>query len=304
MLYRKTKLFLGLIPIFISFLVSQATVAKLNINPEPTRIELTARLNRCKDQGFIVNKNPSNEKALRELVDTCESNLKIVYPLREDLLVRIENCVQSGYKDEIPNNLTLVDLNDLVDLCEKRSANRSNSSSNNPVFIFFILIAVAFFVGVVLNQSSAREYLLNTQRSHELLLKRQNLTNELLHKVDQMSGTEFEEFLGQLYQGIGWFVELTGKSNDRGCDLIIFTKDRSRFVAIQAKRYKDKKVSYDAVQQIYTARDIYKTKEAWVVTNSYFTTPAQTGAKQLGVTLHDRNYLQELIFEYVSRLKL
>ena len=236
MLYRKTKLFLGLIPIFISLLVSQATVAKPNINPEPTRIELTARLNRCKEQGFIVNKIPSNEKILRELVNSCESNLKIVYPPREDLLVRIENCVQSGYKDEIPNNLTLVDLNDLVDLCERRSANRSNSSSNNPVFIFFILIAIAFFVGVVLNQSSAREYLLNTQRSHELLLKRQNLTNELLHKVDQMSGTEFEEFLGQLYQGIGWFVELTGKSNDRGCDLIIFTKDRSRSVAIQAKR--------------------------------------------------------------------
>ena len=130
MLYRKTKLFLGLIPIFISFLVSQSTVAKLNINPEPTRIELTTRLNRCKDQGFIVDKNPSNEKILRELVDTCESNLKIVYPPREDLLVRLENCVQSGYKDEIPNNLTLVDLNDLVDLCEKRFVNRSNSSSN------------------------------------------------------------------------------------------------------------------------------------------------------------------------------
>ena len=289
MLYRKTKLFLGLIPIFISFLVSQSTVAKLNINPEPTRIELTSRLNRCKDQGFIVDKNPSNEKILRELVDTCESNLKIVYPPREDLLVRLENCVQSGYKEEIPNNLTLVDLNDLVDLCEKRFVNRLNSSSNNSVFIFFISIAIVFFIGVVLNQSSTRDYLLNTQRSHELLLKRQNLTNELLHKVDQMSGTEFEEFLGQLYQGIGWFVELTGKSNDGGCDLVIFTKDSSRSVAIQAKRYKNK-IGYDAVQQIYTARDIYKTKEAWVVTNSYFTAPAQTRAKQLGVTLHDRNY--------------
>lgn len=303
MLYRKTKLFLGLIPVFISFLVSQSTVAKLNINPEPTRIELTARLNRCKEQGFVVNKNPSNEKILRELVDTCESNLKIVYPSREDLLVRIENCVQSGYKDEIPNNLTLVALNDLVDLCEKRFINRSNSSSNNSVFIFFISLLIVLFVGAVLNQSSTRDYLLNTQRSHELLLKRQNLTNELLHKVDQMSGTEFEEFLGQLYQGIGWFVELTGKSNDGGCDLVIFTKDRSRSVAIQAKRYKNK-IGYDAVQQIYAARDIYKAKEAWVVTNSYFTSPAQTRAKQLGVTLHDRNYLQELIFEYVNRLKL
>lgn len=302
MMYRKTKLFLGLIPIFVSFLVSQSSVAK-NINPEPTRIELTARLNRCNEQGFIVNKNPSNEKILRELVDTCESNLKIIYSPREDLLVRIENCVRSGYKDEIPNNLTLVDLNDLVDLCEKRFVNRSNSSSNNSVFIFFISIAIVFFVGAFLNQSFTRKYLLNTQRSHELLLKRQNLTNELLHKVDQMPGTEFEEFLGQLYQGIGWLVELTGKSNDGGCDLVISTKDRSRSVAIQAKRYKNK-IGYDAVQQIYTARDIYKTKEAWVVTNSYFTAPAQSRAKQLGVTLHDRSYLQQLIFEYVSRLKL
>jgi len=303
MLYRKTKLFLGLISISISLLISQATIAKLNINPEPTRIELTARLNRCKEQGFIVNKNPSNEKILRELVDTCESNLKVVYPAREDLLVRIENCVQNGYKDEITSNLTLVDLNDLVDLCEKRFVNRSNSYSNNSIFIFFLLIAIVFFVGAVLNQSFTREYLLNNQRSHELLLKRQNLTDQLLQKVDQMSGTEFEELLAQLYQGIGWVVELTGKSNDGGCDLVIFTKDRSRSVAIQAKRYK-KKIGYDAVQQIYTARDIYKTKEAWVVTNSYFTAPAQSRAKQLGVTLYDRNYLQQLMFDYVSHLKL
>jgi len=303
MLYRKTKLFLGLISISISLLISQATIAKLNINPEPTRIELTARLNRCKEQGFIVNKNPSNEKILRELVDTCESNLKVVYPAREDLLVRIENCVQNGYKDEITSNLTLVDLNDLVDLCEKRFVNRSNGYSNNSIFIFFLLIAIVFFVGAVLNQSFTREYLLNNQRSHELLLKRQNLTDQLLQKVDQMSGTEFEELLAQLYQGIGWVVELTGKSNDGGCDLVIFTKDRSRSVAIQAKRYK-KKIGYDAVQQIYTARDIYKTKEAWVVTNSYFTAPAQSRAKQLGVTLYDRNYLQQLMFDYVSHLKL
>ncbi|MEI6429648.1 MAG: restriction endonuclease [Pseudanabaena sp. ELA607] len=296
MLYRNTKLLLGLIPIFISFLIAQGTLARPNISPETTRIELTARLDRCKDQGFKVGNQPANEAMLNKSVETCEAKLGIRYPAREELLNRVEVCIQNGYKDKIPTTLTWVALNDLVHSCESMS--RASGWNNSFIFVLFVIIYIfAAILIITLHQSSSGDNLASEKYTDELLLKQHQLLNE----VDQMSGREFEEFLAQLYQGIGWNVELTGKSNDGGCDLIISTQDRSQLIAIQAKRSKNK-IGYKAVQEVYTARGIYQTKEAWVVTNSYFTAPTQARAKQLGVKLYDRNNLQQLIFEYVNRL--
>ncbi|MFN7717241.1 MAG: restriction endonuclease [Pseudanabaenaceae cyanobacterium] len=312
MLYRKTKLLLGVILVFSSSLIPQVSIAKLNISPEPERIELNDRLDRCKEKGFVVNQSLNTEKALRKLVADCEAKLFIGYPIRSQLLEQVEGCLQKGYKAKIPRSLTLVKLNDLAYDCKNYLEMQSNDLARKSsgidillVLIGFIVIAVfiVILIGTVSTQNSFRGDLTHEEHSNQLLEEQWNRANQLLYEVDMMTGKQFEEFLAEVYQSFGWVVKLRGGSNDGGCDLVISREDGLSSVAIQAKRYKNN-VGYDAVQQVYAGRGLYNTQHAWVVTNSYFTKSAQSRAKELNVTLCDRDYLAQLIFDYIPFLDL
>jgi restriction system protein len=119
----------------------------------------------------------------------------------------------------------------------------------------------------------------------KLKLERANI-----NEIDKMSGATFERYLALFFRKQGWQVKRIGGQGDYGADLILTSGNRK--VVVQAKRWK-RNVGYEAIQQAYTSKDIYKCDEAWVVTNSYFTEQALEGAKRLGVKLWDRNTLIE-----------
>lgn len=121
--------------------------------------------------------------------------------------------------------------------------------------------------------------------------KRKLLMEMGMDEVDQMSGREFEEWVAQLYRKLGYTVQLTPQSNDFGADLIV--KREGKMSAIQTKRYKNK-VGVKAVQEIVAAKPHYKAHEAFVVTNNYFTAPAQKLAKANGVILIDRDGIMKM----------
>ncbi|MBT2740547.1 restriction endonuclease [Bacillus sp. ISL-77] len=106
-----------------------------------------------------------------------------------------------------------------------------------------------------------------------------------------MDGVEFEQYLVVLFKKLGISSKGTQASNDFGADLILEGQER---VVVQAKRYR-KNVGIKAVQEINSARDYYGAKEAWVITNSFFTSQAITLAEATGVKLIGRNELVELI---------
>jgi hypothetical protein len=104
-----------------------------------------------------------------------------------------------------------------------------------------------------------------------------------------MSGREFELYLADLLRKAGVIdVATTPISGDQGGDLL-FTWNRRRYV-IQAKRY-TASVGNKAVQEAHAAKGYYGCDEAWVLTNSQFTTSAKSLAKELGVTLIDGDVL-------------
>ncbi|BDH59991.1 restriction endonuclease [Lysinibacillus sp. PLM2] len=115
-----------------------------------------------------------------------------------------------------------------------------------------------------------------------------------IREIDEMSGEEFEQFLGFLFEKRGFKVSYTKASGDYGADLIL--TDRDEVIAVQAKRYSGT-VGVKAVQEISGALKMYEATQGWVVTNSYFTKQAEKLAESNEVYLIDRDELIDMILK-------
>lgn len=113
-----------------------------------------------------------------------------------------------------------------------------------------------------------------------------------IKEIDQMTGEEFEQFLGELFKKRGFKITYTSISGDYGADLIL--RDGDEKIALQAKRYSGN-VGVKAVQEVIGAVKMYDADEAWVVTNSYFTKQAIKLAEINDVYLIDRDELIDII---------
>lgn len=121
-----------------------------------------------------------------------------------------------------------------------------------------------------------------------LVIKRHRLAGASMKKIDNMTGEEFEQYLGILYRRKGYKVEFTPGTMDFGADLIL-TKGRTKTI-VQAKRYRNS-VGEAAVQQAIAAMGYYKADQCMVITNSDYTPAARELAKKTEVVLIDRNKL-------------
>ncbi len=119
--------------------------------------------------------------------------------------------------------------------------------------------------------------------------------------IDLMEGYEFEDYLKCLFFYLGYAVEVTQKSRDYGADLILI-KDGIKTV-VQAKRF-NKTVGSKAVAEVVGAMKHYGANEGWVVTNSTFSTQAETLARENMVRLIDRDELMELSREVCENLRI
>lgn len=129
--------------------------------------------------------------------------------------------------------------------------------------------------------------------------RQERLRQAGMHEIDCMSGKDFEDYLLLLFNKLGYYrVNGTPASGDYGADLII---EEPRRIVVQAKRYK-KRVGVRAVQEIASARTYYDAAEAWVITNNYYTEPAERLAKKSGIRLIDRNELVDLIIQLKKSL--
>ena len=117
-----------------------------------------------------------------------------------------------------------------------------------------------------------------------------------LMAIDTLTGLEFEEYFANVLVKLGYNAQVTKATGDDGGD-IIATKDNIKYV-FQCKNYSDV-VGNKAVQEVYTAKDIYKCNKAIVITNNYFSKQAKKEAEILNVTLWDRDILLKLLC-YIS----
>lgn len=113
-------------------------------------------------------------------------------------------------------------------------------------------------------------------------------------EIDQMTGRQFEEYIGTLFKHQDYKVSYTSTTGDFGADLIL-TKGKETIV-VQAKRYK-KAVGVKAVQEVIPSMNMYNASAAWVITNSTFTKQALTLAKKNHVRMIDRDALIRMSLE-------
>ena len=119
-------------------------------------------------------------------------------------------------------------------------------------------------------------------------LKRLRLAGSSLRKIDKMTGEEFEEYLGLLYDRKGYKVKYTPGTGDFGADLLL--KKKGVRTVVQAKRYKNP-VGEASVQQALSGKGYYDADQCVVITNNYFTPAAEALAERTGVKLIDRELL-------------
>lgn len=131
-------------------------------------------------------------------------------------------------------------------------------------------------------------------RQNELISQSRSLP------IDKMDGLQFEYFLADLHQKLGYEIQLTSGTGDYGADLVIKSNTNEQTV-IQAKRYSSR-VGVRAVQEISTARSYYNADGAAVVTNNFFTDSAKELASFNNVKLIDRDELMHLISLTKSRV--
>jgi HJR/Mrr/RecB family endonuclease len=136
---------------------------------------------------------------------------------------------------------------------------------------------------------------------YEQKVKSVKLKNELLSEdifenkititdIDLMSGSEFEEFLCNYFNDIGYECERTKATGDQGVDLIAI-KDEVK-IAIQAKCYSGV-VGNHAIMEVFAGAKYYNANKCMVITNSTFTKAAIELAKSNSVVLWDRQVLTE-----------
>ena len=89
---------------------------------------------------------------------------------------------------------------------------------------------------------------------------------------------QFEELICELFDKLGYAVELTARTRDGGCDLIAFGEDqlgiKTKYV-VEAKHYKpENRVGVAIVRQVSAVKQKFGAHHGVLITSSYFTKDA------------------------------
>jgi hypothetical protein len=154
-------------------------------------------------------------------------------------------------------------------------------------------------LGDIRRQISVRRAYEEANATYQELLKAHRARKAQLLRTDWRSlrDVEFEAFLADVFQELGYAVETTRRTGDQGVDLILSRGHRR--VAVQAKGYKDS-VGNKAVQEVVSGRIYYRCDGCAAVTNSTFTAGARDLAAAAGCLLIEGRDIPDLIQGHIA----
>lgn len=121
------------------------------------------------------------------------------------------------------------------------------------------------------------------------------------NNFQNLSPYEFEEFVADLFDKIGYKSRVTSKSGDFGVDVI--AENGAERIAIQAKRHKpSNKVGAPTVQKTLGSKHKAKADKTMIVTTSYFTGPAHKQARNGPIELWNKDILHKKVENYYINL--
>jgi restriction system protein len=116
-----------------------------------------------------------------------------------------------------------------------------------------------------------------------------------------ISPYEFEKVVAQLFERMGYKVELTSKSGDYGIDVI--ARYEQDVIAIQTKKYNQgNNVGNRDVQRLLGAMQLstIKANKGILITTSDFTVQAKEQAKGTAVELWNGEYFNKTLLKYLG----
>lgn len=149
--------------------------------------------------------------------------------------------------------------------------------------------------GSELREFSGDEFLINQIDGQVFIYgvkKRTEVREKSAAYDEDMSGTEFEKLVANIFQKLGGVIKHTPITGDQGADLLVLIEGRS--IAIQCKR-SSSSIGNKAVQEALSGKHYYDAEEAWVVSDAQFTRQARQLASSLDVELVDFRLIAETL---------
>jgi restriction system protein len=104
----------------------------------------------------------------------------------------------------------------------------------------------------------------------------------LLQNVRQMSGSQFEVFVANLFRTMGYDAQVLGGSGYQGVDVLV--KADGKRIAVQCKNYA-KAVGNRPFQEVYAGATYHQCSQAWVGAPAGYTNGVVKLAQRVGVLL-------------------
>ena len=136
-----------------------------------------------------------------------------------------------------------------------------------------------------IDESVIQEILDNIAKSTQAGLKPDKRYNK------NMSGLQYEVYVAEQLNSLGWKVKVLKATGDQGVDVIAEMKGKK--IAIQCKKYSSS-VGNKSVQEVISGKIYYHADQAAVVTNSRYTKAAQQLANSSNVLLLHHSELNKL----------
>jgi len=95
-----------------------------------------------------------------------------------------------------------------------------------------------------------------------------------LAKIRALTGEEFEEFIGKYLMHLGYAIEPTPRTGDRGIDFHAWKADGSEYAIVQCKNWSNP-VGAREVRDLYGTMMAHKADRAILITSSDFTRQAR-----------------------------
>lgn len=123
----------------------------------------------------------------------------------------------------------------------------------------------------------------------------------LKNNFQNLSPYEFEDFVADLFERMGYTTKVTSKSGDFGVDVI--AENRVERIAIQVKRHKlSNKVGAPTVQKTLGSIHKANANKTMIVTTSHFTGPAKEQARDGPIELWDKNILHNQVEKFFIQI--
>lgn len=122
--------------------------------------------------------------------------------------------------------------------------------------------------------------------------------------IDKMDGYEFEEFIANLLKKMGFKVEITPLSGDKGVDIIAYSDKpiiKGKYL-IQCKNWSGK-IGEPAIRDLYGVVLSNNANKGVLITNSFFTQQAVDFADGKNIELINGDVLNELVYAFLPQNK-